>query len=247
MKKKHKIIILVLVILFISGIAAGTTAFHLRDKAMTNAAIDFLCEKYGAEEDEFKLLDYERGQYYNNDDLLFDIRWSDYKWEFEYKGRSFFVNRIDGLFYDDYQFEDVEKWCVEWLQKNVDERITGFGINSIHLFNFEMNEESISYKKNNYIFSYDKIEEFLNSKAVYAFKTNEVFKLDKIFNSNENMYITISFFYPFANQEKIDKATKDIKTKMEDKLSNSIISYVYHSEFIYQITNSKGNRWIKID
>lgn len=49
----------------------------------------------------------------------------DFSFEFEYKGRRFIACRNKGAIYDDYQLDDIEKWCTEWLQENVDNRITG--------------------------------------------------------------------------------------------------------------------------
>lgn len=150
---------LIIISVVISGIIISAILGYFITKInLTNSAVDYLCDKYNATENEFELIDYERSKYFLNDDAIPQIEKGYYKWEFEYKNRSFFVNRVDGKFYDDYQLEDVEKWCVEWLKKNIDESIVLVKISTSELYNYQLNS-----KDNTMALSYSSIESFINN------------------------------------------------------------------------------------
>lgn len=181
MSKKQKIVFISVcaaILLIVAGVFLG---LHITKINLTNAAVDYLCDKYNATEDEFELIDYERSKYFLNDDAIPQLEKGYYKWEFKYNDRNFFVNLIDGKYYDDYQLEDVEKWCVEWLQENIDKSVYVVEISAFDLYQYQQTIEN-----NSFLFSKDTILDFFHS---YGEKT--VYDLDVLFvlynNSNVNI------------------------------------------------------------
>lgn len=180
-KKLRAIVIavgVVLLLLALNAVANRVSYPYVKAKAVT-----YLSHKYDAKRSEFELVDYRHaGTYWDSsrDEFFQFLAWRDFAFEFEYKGREFFVNRSDGKFYDDYQLEDVEIWCTQWLQENVDSRITGIDISSRELLYYAINSE----RGIDYIITKDDTEEFLNT---YSFIDND--------NDNENGFPLYVFFY----------------------------------------------------
>ena len=93
-----------------------------------------LCEKYGWEKDEIKVLKH-KNAHYEHDFGFFGLDgasppiWRiNEKWVCEYNDREFNVEYTENHFADDYQLEDIFNWCTEWLQENVDPEIEGVEI-----------------------------------------------------------------------------------------------------------------------
>lgn len=124
-------------------------------------AENYLCEKYDAQPEEFELVDYKRAKIYWDDYYIFFLtpKWTDFSFEFKYKDRNVIVNRDKGLFYDDYQIDDVEKWCTEWLQENVDKRIIGIQINSYNIMFYQINTNKSQY----HILTENDVEKFISN------------------------------------------------------------------------------------
>lgn len=174
-KDTKRFLIIVLVIIALIG---GIKIFDsVKLTVAENMAVSYLCKKYDAEKSDFKLLDSRNSGIYFSDSSLPtpDIKWKKFAFEFEYNGRNFFVNRIDGKFYDDYQLEDLEVWCTEWLKENVDDRIVGIVLKPEHIINFADNTGADNY----FIFSSDNAKYFVensiskNSKHVFYFSIDE--------------------------------------------------------------------------
>ena len=128
-KTVKKIIIGVLVVISCIGLykVLDTTSYIF----VKAKAEHYLCQKYDAKPSEIELVDYKHAKpYWNHDPIISEIHWTDFSFEFEYNNKKFFVNRDEGKFYDDYQLEDIEKWCTQWLKENIDERIVGLEIDS---------------------------------------------------------------------------------------------------------------------
>lgn len=167
--KTKKILIIIFVSIFI--IALGFFIPKIANKIcypyVKAKAVSYLCDKYDAEKSEFELVDSRDADFYldsSRDELIQFLSWKDFAFEFKYKDRNFFVNRYEGKFYDDYQLEDIEKWCTEWLQNNVDENIIGIELDSIHLLDYY----NYIGKKYNRTIKNEEIEGFLNN---YSFAT----------------------------------------------------------------------------
>ncbi len=162
---KNKIIITSVVSLFV--VLALLGGYKLLDTVcypLVKAEAEYyLCKKYNAGPEEFELVDYKRAKIYWDDPYIFFLtpKWTDFSFEFKYNNRNFFVNRENGEFYDDYQLEDIEKWCTEWLQENVDERITGFRLYATDIICYQ----NITNKENGYVIHENDAKEFLNNYA----------------------------------------------------------------------------------
>lgn len=195
-KKLRAIVIavgVVLLLLALNAVANRVSYPYVKAKAVT-----YLSHKYDAKRSEFELVDYRHaGTYWDSsrDEFFQFLAWRDFAFEFEYKGREFFVNRSDGKFYDDYQLEDVEIWCTQWLQENVDSRITGLYLSHKEMLNYTNN----CNKGNDYVITIDDTEEFLNSYSL---------------NTEESYFASISFY-----DDSINKSNKlEIQEEMWDIL-----------------------------
>ena len=143
-------IISVLICLIVVSFPLSKAADKICYPYVKAKAVAYLCKKYDAKITDFKLIDSRHaGTYWDSsrDELFQFLAWKDFAFEFEYNGRKFFVNRNDGKFYDDYQLEDIENWCTEWLQKNIDENIVGIELIIDNYFNYIANCD----KSNNYV------------------------------------------------------------------------------------------------
>ena len=174
-KRKKKKIIYSAILLALGIIIVLISLFFVKyktvDNYMTARAYHYLSAKYDADESEFTLIDYDKAHWFLNDDDFPELERAPYKWEFEYNGRKFFVNRLDRKFYDDYQLEEIEQWCVEWLQENVFSDILHIELNSFDLWNYQM-------KFGNTVIRRENIEVFLTNKPKSRYKTFVYFESD---------------------------------------------------------------------
>ncbi len=138
MKKVVKIIAIILAL----SCLCCCSATGLNSASVKKQALNYLCEKYDAEEDEFELVDYNRPHIYWKEHYIFFQKpvWINPSFEFRYNGRLFIVSKMNNEFYDDYQLEDVETWCTEWCQINVDERIIGIDLSTNDILNYQLTQ-----------------------------------------------------------------------------------------------------------
>ena len=133
-KRKKKKLIYSAILLALGIIIVLISLFFVKyktvDNYMTARAYHYLSAKYDADESEFILIDYDKAHWFLNDDDFPELEYSNYKWEFEYNGREFFVNMDGKEFYDDYQLEDVNEWVYNWLTENIDKNIVDFTADS---------------------------------------------------------------------------------------------------------------------
>ena len=136
-RKKSIIIAIVVVVLCLVGYKIADKVSYPLVRAK---AVLYLADKYDAKISDFEMTDHIHSRFIIEDenpyDLKFKPKWKDFAFEFKYKDRKFIVNRYKGKFYDDYQLDDIEKWCTEWLQENVDNRITGVEISTHDILNY---------------------------------------------------------------------------------------------------------------
>lgn len=99
----------------------------------------YLSLKYKDAPSKFELVDHNQAHLRSEEYQVFFMKpvWVDFSFEYKYNDRLFFVNRDKGRFYDDYQLEDIENWCTEWLKENVDERIIGIDLDSGHIRKYQ--------------------------------------------------------------------------------------------------------------
>lgn len=214
MKKRSKVLITTLIIVIAGAVAliiANYTSFNFVKFQCEN----YLSKKYDADKSEFELIDYKEFHFYWNYHTLFLPKpdWTDFSFEYKYNDKLFFVNRIDFKFYDDYQIDDVETWCTEWLQNNIDERITGIEINSDFLWNFCKNYKKDTY----YVISSNDAYDFIGYVIDYA-KYNDI-------------------YYKDENDENINKikAVDKLKEKFDEKFgSDNTIEFRIQTSSIHK-------------
>ena len=226
---KKRIIIAVLIIL---SVICALKVLDLSSYSFVKArAVNYLCDKYDANKDEFDLVDYKPSKIYigSSGEIEQHLAFSDFSFEFKYKDKTFFVNRYKGKFYDDYQIDDIEKWCTEWLKENVDKNIIGIFLDSKSIAYFENNTN----KSNCYVIKESDAEEFIlnckekkNEKIFLTYLNVDRVEYDKYkgyekqikrtwnrFSDNEN--IKLFFTYDnklekvFHNRQSFTKANND--------------------------------------
>ena len=110
----------------------------------------YLSLKYKESPTKFELVDHNQSYVRSEEYEVFFMKpkWVDFSFEYKYNDRLFFVNRDKGRFYDDYQLEDIENWCTEWLKENVDERIIGIDLDSDHIRKYQKEVNNRKLYKN---------------------------------------------------------------------------------------------------
>ena len=203
-RKKKKNIILASVFFFIIVLSL-ISGFVIEKTVMTNRALDYLSEKYNAKKFEFELISYKRPNHYLNDDAIPLMVKGCYKWEFKYNERIFFVNIIDEKFCDDYQIEDVEKWCVKWFKDNIDKSIEFVSLGSDDLYAYQINSD-------NKVMTYESIEAFLTSDGS--------FRWDEMFDNN----ILLAVYYLNNSLD-----FKKLNEKTDNRLNHKSISIIFEN------------------
>ena len=219
-KAKNRILVVFSVVLLISAIIFGSYA--VAKTVMTKGAFEYLQDKYEMTEEQLDILDYETGRYHLvSTDWIFEpfkIEWHNYKWQFEYNGREFFVNRINGRYYDDYQLDDIQLWATEWLSKNVDEHIIGIQFDSSNLINYQLNYS------NKILITKENVMDFFNDSCIYDYSSG-------FFEYGVAIYIDEVYYSDITRQE-----NEYILAVVKNKLSNSKFEF---------LTTVEENRIIK--
>ncbi len=130
-RKSIKIIFLAIILLTLANLFAYPV--------VAAQAKIYLSLKYKESPTKFELVDHNQSYMRSEEYEVFFMKpkWVDFSFEYKYNDRLFFVNRDKGRFYDDYQLEDIENWCTEWLKENVDERIIGIDLDSGHIRKYQ--------------------------------------------------------------------------------------------------------------
>ena len=130
-RKSIKIIFLAIILLTLANLFAYPV--------VAAQAKIYLSLKYKESPTKFELVDHNQSHVRSKEYAVFFTQpvWIDFSFEYKYNDRLFFVNRDKGRFYDDYQLEDIENWCTEWLKENVDERIIGIDLDSDHIRKYQ--------------------------------------------------------------------------------------------------------------
>lgn len=206
MKKTIRIILSLLgvVIVVVLGIIFGIQAYKARNfDYVHEKSLEYLCEKYDAQPEEFELVYYNQAHYIQEEVGFLDYEkvWVDFSFEYVYKDRHFVVSRNKNGFYDDYQFDDIQKWCTEWLQKNADERIVGINFNTNNIINF--------YENTGYDFSY-----VLSKKDAKKFLLN---------HTNKDEFVHIYFFDLYYTDDDIKLYNEELCEKVNNTLGDDLI------------------------
>ena len=158
----------------------------------------YLSEKYNLERNEIKTV-YFVPPYFRNESNhssnIFDFEKVNSKWKIKYRNNNFYVDYIDGKYYDDFQLTQI--WSVEYLQKNIDSHISKVEIHSecIYYFQAENNSSSELIQKS-------QIHNFLD----FALKD---------YNNDFVVYYSVNDISPYIDDT--EAATK-IKSDLQDKI-----------------------------
>ena len=116
------------------------------------------------------------------------------RWMCKAADREFAIVSIDGKLYDDYQLKDVNEWCLEKMQKDIDENIDCVTIASKALFKTYESDASGEYNEvyNNRVWKKSDMDEFLANnglESVYVREDNfEKYLKDKsVLNDRKTM------------------------------------------------------------
>lgn len=204
MKKILSIIITItIIIVFIFG------GYFAIKTVMTKGAINYLQDKYNMPYNQITVLDYEMKKPGNDTSFLpLNTYWSPYKWELEYNNKSFFVNRIDGKYYDDYQLDEIESLATEWFKQNIDNNIVGIKLSSANIINYQARIASnVTINENN-------IKDFLNDKNTYS-------------GINHFTYYDVDLMVENTYFEALSQTDKsNLLDVVKEKLPNSHIQYL---------------------
>ena len=218
MSKKKKIAAFIIIFMFL---LVGTVFLlnFTNYSFVKSRAVNYLCDKYDADKDEFELVDYKPSKIYigSSGEIEQHLAFSDFSFEFKYKDKNFFVNRYKGKFYDDYQIDDIEKWCTEWLQKNVDPEIVGVEIFSDVIYHSSENRlPSCNLGDTKTVFTKNDAEEILKAqKEVFSYYAI-FYKVDDI---NDYGTIKHSELHGFGNQNYIS-----FRIRKESKLNKKTVT-----------------------
>ena len=138
LKKSKKLILAILIIVIASAF------MYL---AILQIPKSYLSEKYNLERNEIKSV-YFVPPYFRNESNhssnIFDFEKVNSKWKIKYRNNNFYVDYIDGKYYDDFQLTQIYNWSVEYLQKNIDSHISKVEIHSECIYYFQAENNSSS-------------------------------------------------------------------------------------------------------
>lgn len=202
-KAKTKIIVTVLAVcLAVFGAYKFVDTYS--HSYVENKAINYLCQKYDEDASAFEVLDYQQSGFgwSDNGHIISKRVWIDFTFEVKYNGKKFFVKKYKGKYYDDYQLEDIEKWCTDWLKNNVDERFTGVDLDTYDIIWYQTKQR----KGNKYLVKQSDAKEILNSVS---------------FNELDDDFQGTIFFYSSENKSDAGKLNDELLKKLNEKLTLS--------------------------
>lgn len=149
----------------------------LYSNSLTRNAKEYIANKYGVTQSEITEVEEYKPHIETEFVLLekFNIWVVPAKWVFNVDGKNFNVEYFQKHYVDDFQLEDLEIWCTEYLQDNVDSNISGIELYSDMIFHdntYDMfskrsryytvrSSKSLSYSDNK-LWKQEDISEFLN-------------------------------------------------------------------------------------
>lgn len=149
----------------------------LYSNSLTRNAKEYIAYKYGVTQSEITEVEEYKAHIETEFVLLekFNIWVVPAKWVFNVDGKNFNVEYFQKHYVDDFQLEDLEIWCTEYLQDNVDSNISGIELYSDMIFHdntYDMfskrsryytvrSSKSLSYSDNK-LWKQEDISEFLN-------------------------------------------------------------------------------------
>lgn len=191
MKKSKKFILAILIIVI---------ALVFVYLAILQIPKSYLSEKYNLERNEIKSV-YFVPPYFRNESNhssnIFDFKKINSKWKIKYRNNNFYVDYIDGKYYDDFQLTQIYNWSVKYLQKNIDSHISGVEIHSECIYYFQAENNSSS--------------ELIQESQIHNFLD---FVL-KDYNNDFVVYYSVNDISPYIDDT--ETATKT-KSDLQDKI-----------------------------
>lgn len=191
MKKSKKFILAILIIVI---------ALVFVYLAILQIPKSYLSEKYNLERNEIKSV-YFVPPYFRNESNrssnIFDFEKVNSKWKIKYRNNNFYVDYIDGKFYDDFQLTQIYNWSVEYLQKNIDSHIFKVEIHSECIYYFQAENNSSSK-----LIQESQIHDFLD----FALKD---------YNNDFVVYYSVNDISPYIDDA---ETTSTIKSDLQDKI-----------------------------
>lgn len=191
MKKSKKFILAILIIVI---------ALALIYSAILQIPKSYLSKKYNLERNEIKSV-YFVPPYFRNESNhssnIFDFEKVNSKWKIKYRNNNFYVDYINGKYYDDFQLTQIYNWTVEYLQKNIDSHISKVEIHSEYIYYFQAENNSSSE-----LIQKSQIHNFLD----FALKD---------YNNDFVVYYSVNDISPYIDDT--EAATK-IKSDLQDKI-----------------------------
>lgn len=160
MKNNKLRIIVILICVVILTIVSGFIFVNYQKQR----PVEYLTEKYSANVDDFEFVDFKIRHFFIDMDRI-KGGWQRSKWHYKYNDVIFTIEYDDEkkVYVDDYQLEEVFEWSVEYLQKNIDERIVGVDLDSSYFY-YDPLFETVSKKNDeNKIIRKEDIPNFLKS------------------------------------------------------------------------------------
>ena len=100
----------------------------------------YLSDKYGYEKNEIKSIYLIPPYIHNNSNNsanIFDFEKIGPRWKFKYKNETFFVDYLEGQYYDELQLSEIYDWSLEYLQENINKQITGIELYSEDIYKYQ--------------------------------------------------------------------------------------------------------------
>ncbi|MGN0523451.1 MAG: hypothetical protein ACI4IG_04170 [Eubacterium sp.] len=136
MKKSKRFVSVIIISVIFFCIFLGVTIYILIPNVLTTNAKRYIENKYNITQTE--IVEIENSKMHIEIDFVllerFDVWVVPARWVFNVNGKSFNVEYFENHYVDDYQLEDLELWCTEYLQNNVDSNITGVELYSDMIF-----------------------------------------------------------------------------------------------------------------
>ena len=200
MKNNKLRIIVILICVVILTIVSGFKFVNYQKQR----PVEYLTEKYSANADDFEFVDFKIRHFFIDMDRI-KGGWQRSKWHYKYNDVIFTIEYDDEkkVYVDDYQLEEVFEWSVEYLQKNIDERIVGVDLDSSYFYYDPLFEVANKKTADNKIIHKEDIFSFLKKElkcgmCIYycddisnkdELKKEITNKLDTHFKINSEIYI----------------------------------------------------------
>lgn len=146
-----------------------------------DAVRTYLCDKYDIKKDSIILM-YHKSVSDNKEKVT--------TYKFIYKNKIFNVIDKNNSYVDDFQFDNIEKWCTEYLQINVDNRIIGIQLDTdmIGAYNRALTQDDVLKFLQSQGESISLIVAFNTNIGYYEIDLNDYGEITLITNSVKDNY-----------------------------------------------------------